>query len=309
MIIEQAFHSLPEILCGSHYPKQEYESGLVVALTQAILQELNGRNAPNPLSYFQVEKLYRSRGNFPKTQSPRYLRADLYLNIANLRVGNRSIRQYGWKHYNWLEAKFFRNQSAQGTKHSGNKTNGVALIIEDLLRLAILVREEPDQYNWSPSSARYFLHVYDSEPKWYLPFRKRGWLKQLVTVGKHEIELTKLDEEPASVKKLMGGIDQIKAYLTIRNQVIEPIYTQHYPVYHCVLTRIDKIKIELDSYSFEIKPEGKIVQSSNGAYKEIVGYLASNIRLQPADVESDDTDDQDGESLVDDDDSTDVSEE
>lgn len=48
MLIEQAFLALPEILHGWGYQDQDYEAGLVNAFSLALLQVLNGRNAPNP---------------------------------------------------------------------------------------------------------------------------------------------------------------------------------------------------------------------------------------------------------------------
>jgi hypothetical protein len=39
MLIENAFHYLPEILCGSNYAVQEYEAGIVNAVSLAVLQE------------------------------------------------------------------------------------------------------------------------------------------------------------------------------------------------------------------------------------------------------------------------------
>lgn len=280
MLIEQAFHNLPEILCGSHYPQQDYESGLVVALTLAILQELNGRNAQNPLAYLKAEKLYRARGRFPRAVAARPLRADLHVDLRALHVGNRTLRQYSWKHFNWVEAKFFRGQTDNGERHSSNKTNHAAGIIEDLLRLAILVYERPGT---TSSSARYFLHVYDASPDLYLPFRNRKWLRNLTLPGSQEVAISELNNEVATIKRIIGPITDLEVEISAFNQVIGPLYRKHFPVYTCILSRLDSFKVALDQCQFEVTPEGQVIESERGAFKTIVGYLASNIRLQDKD--------------------------
>jgi len=58
MFTEGAFSTLPEILLGSGYQKQDYESGLVGAFSLALLQALNGRNIANQISCMQHEKLF-----------------------------------------------------------------------------------------------------------------------------------------------------------------------------------------------------------------------------------------------------------
>lgn len=62
MLIEQAFFSLPEVLRGTGYQSQSFESGIVSALTLSLLQVQNGRNVPNPIGCLQSERLYRIYG-------------------------------------------------------------------------------------------------------------------------------------------------------------------------------------------------------------------------------------------------------
>jgi hypothetical protein len=111
VLIEQAFFHLPEILHGSGYTLQEYEAGIVGALSLSVLQVLNGRNATNPISYLHQEKLYREKGVYQGASVPRYLRADLRVKAYELKTGNKRLAQYGWRDYKWLEAKFLRGQS------------------------------------------------------------------------------------------------------------------------------------------------------------------------------------------------------
>ena len=108
MLIEQALFSLPEVLTGGGYPKQDYEGGIVAALGQSLLQELNGRNAVNPLSHLIAERLYLKTGFAGANGKKRYLRADLHLNLKPLRLGTKRLSGFGWRHSNWIEAKFFR---------------------------------------------------------------------------------------------------------------------------------------------------------------------------------------------------------
>lgn len=296
MLIEQAFFNLPEVLAGTRYPKLEYESGLVMALTHALLQELNGRNANNPLSYFQIERLYRSGGNFPYTNTKRFLRADLFVNLSQLGIGNKHVRQYGWKHRNWLEAKFFRNSNS-------NRTHNVAYVLADILRLAILVPEGTnslplDDPRYRSSSARYFLHVYDDDPKNYLALSNKKWLKLLVTSGKHTLEIKGLQSLAKSIIEKLGDVTELEVKLEVQNRVIEPIYVEQQPAYYCVLSRLDKIKVERDNVWFEIDLNGSISESKKHAYNEIVGYVAENISLKPVDVKADDDEKVDEEEFL-----------
>lgn len=114
MLIEQSFFSLPEVLHGSGYQTQSYESGIVSALTLSLLQVLNGRNVPNPIGCLQSKRLYRIDGLYQLGGNPRYLRADLFADVNRLYVANKRLSQYGWRHHLWLECKFLRGQAGEG---------------------------------------------------------------------------------------------------------------------------------------------------------------------------------------------------
>lgn len=293
MIFEQAFHTLPEILCGSKYPSQDYEAGIVVAMTLAILQELNGRNANNPLSYIKAESLYRKGGVFDGVQNPRYLRADLEVNIGNLYVANRKLAQYGWRHSNWLEAKFFRNQTSDGTRHSSNKTTHSANILADLVRLSTLIADGTDaNVPWLTKSARYFLHVYDSDPRFYLPLRDRTWLKDLIAPGERTVTVNNLANEVPTFINTLGGLGDLSVELKVNNLCVLPQISTHRPVYYCYLTRIDEIRVTVRAHSFTINKSREISETSAGDYREISAYVAQNLHIVPADavpeVEQDD---------------------
>lgn len=276
MLIEQSFFSLPEVLHETGYQSQSYESGIVSAFTLSLLQVLNGRNALNPIGCLQSEKLYRSNGMFGAT-GPRYLRADLFADVARLRVANKRLGQYGWRHDNWLECKFFRGEAGEsGDKHAGNKSPATGAIMADLLRLALLI---PETGNMTRSS-RYFLHVYDADPKFYLTLRGRSWCKSLVAVGEQEIHFSKLQNEPIAIKKLIGELPDLNVKLKVTNFHTGPLHVKHRSVYWCWLTRIDKVEANYKQSKVVICSDRTINQSQNGL-ANIAEFIASRLAILP----------------------------
>jgi len=282
MLLEQAFLALPEVLHGSGYQRQDYEAGIVGAYTLAVLQVLNGRNVNNPIGCIQSERLFRTGGVYAGVVGPRYLRADLFLDVSRLYVANRRLSQYGWRHQLWLEGKFFRGQAGNGTKHSGNKTNYVAAILADLIRLATLVPTEGEQ----SSAGRFFLHVYDAHPKFYLTYRPRDWCKKICESGEHNFIIENLHQEPASVTRSLGNLGNLKVEFSVTNSVAWPLDTSNRPVYWCCLTRINTIKATLDKHHFEIKNNRSIVASSAEAAQIISAHVASRLHIKPDSVEA-----------------------
>ena len=277
MLIEQSFFSLPEVLHGSGYQSQGYESGIVSALTLSLLQVLNGRNVPNPIGCLQSERLYRFDGLYQPGGNPRYLRADLFADVSRLYVANKRLSQYGWRHHMWLECKFLRGQAgADGTNHAGNKSPATGGILADLLRLALLVPETENK----TSSSRYFLHVYDANPKFYLTFRGRPWCKSLVAIGEQEIHVFGLENEPIAVKRLIGDLQGLDVTLKVTNFHAGPLYVQHRPVYWCWLTRIDNVEASLGQHTVTIGADRTITQSANGLV-EIAAFLAGRLAILP----------------------------
>jgi hypothetical protein len=277
--LEQAFQALPEVLCGSRYPLQSYETGIVVATTLSVLQELNGRNVPNPLSCVHAEHPYRQNGLFVGVSIPRYLRADLRINTSGLNTGSRRLEQYGWRFEDWVEAKFFRGQTDYGHKHSTNKSAHTAGLVCDLVRLATLV---PETAGTRSTKSRHLLHVYDSEPKWYLP-QNRPWLNRLTALGTHEIAIDGLAHEAKTVRKLVGGVTELNLWLRIHNLAILPVRFDETPVYWCYLTRLDRVEAEWSGRRFIVDSDRTVSESGVGDLAEIVAYVAENISLQPAD--------------------------
>ncbi len=283
MILEQAFYALPEVLHGSGYQQQDYEAGLVNAFSHATLQVLNGRNAQNPIGCIQNERLFRTGGIYQGLAEPRYLRADLFINTSRLFVANRRLAQYGWRHNNWLEAKFLRGQTNLGTQHSGNKTAHVAGYLADLVRMGTLVGEVAGQ---PTSNARYFLHVYDSEPKWYLTFRNRQWCRLLCEAGEQEFTLDDLDQEPATVRKLLGDLPNLSLKCNVTNFLARPLDTEHHPIYWCYLTRINAVTVTLGEASFEVRKNRTVVSSNNNAIEVIARFVAEHLHIEPDSTEA-----------------------
>lgn len=278
MIIEQAFQILPEILCGSRYPGQEYEAGLVSAFTMAVLQELNGRNAPNPLGCIRGECLYDG-GGFGGT---RWLRSDLVVDTSRLRVASSKLGDhYGWRHRNWVECKFMR-QRGQGPV--GTKTQITALMAADLVRLATLIPEAPGVPS---SNGRYMLHVYDRTPPSYLAERRnantngpqgtRRWTKVIVQPGQHECVVNDLSLEPATAQAFTGPLGDYTLRATLTTQAILPIAVPADPpkLYWCYLTRLDGVSVALQGRSFSLSTSRAVTEGHAGDFEWIRSTVAS----------------------------------
>lgn len=287
MLLEQAFHALPEVLCGSRYPGQDYESGIVTALTMAILQELNGRNVPNPLSCIQGERLYEDVGFSSGAGSPRYLRADLVLNTGTLRVASKRLGEhYGWRHENWLEAKFFRSR-----KNVTNKTGPTASLLVDLLRLAVLVPEKAGSKSFR---GRYLLHIYDRPPTDYISARrnknangpggKRAWASVVHEPGAHTVKIENLAHEPPSFQAALGGMGGLTLDLSLTNIALGPRPIPggvwHGAVYWCILTRIDSVKCVDGPSGFAIGVDRAVTETNDGD----LGALRTRVALALGEV-------------------------
>ena len=226
----------------------------------------------------QNEKLYRTGGTYEGIVRPRYLRADLFLDIARLRVANRKLSQYGWRHHAWLEAKFLRNQAGpDGTTHSGNKTAHAAAFLADLIRLVTLV-DEPGN---TSRTARYFLHVYDAEPKYYLPFRNNSWAESITKSGSQDLKIEKLQDKSRTLRNLLGDMAKISIEAKITNLVLRPIYTTNRPIYYCILSRIDSFEARMDNDTFSLSPDRLVNSNPREAASHIAAYVAEQLHTKP----------------------------
>lgn len=268
MIIEQAFVALPELLLGNYHAIQNYEAGIVGIFSLAILQELNGRNVPHPIQHFQAERRYN-----PALSR----RADLFVNLRRLMVANRRLGNYGWRHHNWIEAKFYRNKLPD-QRHATNKAKYQGQMIADLIRLSCLV---PLTLGDHDSNGRYFLHVYDDEPRYYLAYENRPWVKALHQAGRQDIVINQLAAESATAKKEFGeGLQGLQIQATVTNFVNFPItMSVNETHYWCVLTRFDALSATLGQSWFQVHANRVTQQSAPGAYDAIVGTVSDELGL------------------------------
>jgi len=295
MIVEQAFWYLPEVLLGSGYQRQDYEASIVGAMSLALLQELNGRNAPNPLSFLKSERLYEIDG-FPVVGGDnRPLRADLYLNTGKLFVANKGLAEFGWRHRSWIEAKFFRDGVPKNNPNAkaANGTVNTASILADLIRLVSLVSETPGTPS---SSARYFLHVYDAAPSQYLSTRKnrgeaspsqfnRKWVEKLYTPGVQVLDTFRLNEEsPTLLGRIGAELSDITLRIKVCNLVIRPDVeaTIHAQPYCCVLTRVISAEAHRNADHFVIGADRSVAEDAPGMFDRVRNHVGAKINPTPA---------------------------
>lgn len=267
MLVENAFHYLPEILCGSNYAAQDYEAGIVNAVSLALLQELNARNVPNPLAALTVEKLYATTG-FARPDDDnkrRYLRADLFVDTSRTFLGTEALSRFGWRHRNYVEAKFFRPGSAPST-------TSAAVLLGDVIRLCTLT--PPTVHGWNhkrnprpspcdgkPSQdgkydsicvGRYLLHVYEGDPAVLVGKRGRGWLKSLRSPGSGSIELQVGADKAATFREALSvELADLRIKANFTNRVLQQSPKKDGVQYLCVLTRIDAFSVTLGELSWE----------------------------------------------------------
>jgi hypothetical protein len=278
MLIEQAFYNLPEILVGSGYARQEYEAGIVSAFSLALLQELNGRNAPNPISFITAEK--RFSNNIKK------LRADLHVRLGNLYVGSKKYSDFGFRYSNWIEAKFFR--SGKGVAPS---TQNLGQVVADLVRLAALVPiERAKDKNGNNTdlaiTGRYFLHVYYGDPLVHVsPVRKkkgaqsRKWVETLFKEGSVDIDDFELGQETNTFFTHLGkGLSTLKCSMKLTNIKIAPHSASKQPFYTFVLSRIDEATTQFNGRSFSFKSERTFSCVPPDCFEDFRKDIASQIK-------------------------------
>lgn len=280
MLIEQAFYNLPEILTGSGYSEQEVEAGVVASMSLALLQELNGRNVDNPISVIQAEKAY--------TKLAKSHRCDLFVQLhKKLYVGSKDFSEFGFRYFNWIEAKFYRHF---------NRTQNTVKLFADILRLVVL----PDPLGGKNGTmvdesgkvrnGRYLLHVYRGDPTTLLsPDRtktsKRAWIGKLLEPGFQEILDFDLLAEPKKYFKPIGKEDlrQVKMSVWVTNRTIEPrpdpstgkIGSAQYKF---VLTRIDKAKFTIGTDTLEFDDKCKYWTTPNGRLDEVRKSLIALVK-------------------------------
>jgi len=278
VLVEQAFFNLPEILVGSGYARQEYEAGIVSAFSLALLQELNGRNVPNPISFITAEKRF--------SDEIEKLRADLHVRLEKLKVGSKGYSDFGFRHSNWIEAKFFR--SGKGVPPS---TQNLGHVVADLVRLAALVPiENAKDKNGNPTgltvTGRYFLHVYYGSPLVHLnPARKkkdaqnRGWVERLLSDGKIEIDDFELNGETVAFFSHLGkGLETLTCSMKLTNIKIAPRNVAGDPYYTFVLSRIDEATTSFNGRTFAFTSDRKATCQPANSFEAFRHDIASHIK-------------------------------
>lgn len=296
MIVEQALLHLPEILTGSGYPDHRYESSIVSAFSLALLQSLNGRNVPNPISCLQAERPFRGRQPWTGPDNhPRYLRADLNVRLFLMKVGSPALSSYGWRHDNWIEAKFFRGATP-------NKQVNTGALLADLLRLLTLVPSKRSKRDVdSEIVGRFLLHVYEGlSPENYLSIRrqtgggseKRKWLAPLVNSGRTKCPLINLGEYEAD--GILGQINNHLGDLRIRFEAtslsIAPILDlgDKFKQYTCILTRIDSFRVVRGNTRLWVDADRSVHESPDPATvtTEIREHVARWINTKESGIEA-----------------------
>lgn len=283
MILEQAFNGLPEVLLGSPYLAQEYESGVVAVYAMSVLQELNGRNVGNPLAHLGLEQPYDVPAG-----STRGLRVDLFLNQEPIGIGNEALSRFHYRYRNFVEAKFFRrNSKSKGSNPSVSGTAAVGHLAADLVRLCCF----PQTLDKSGNDAcgRYLLHVYDRPPRPYLPkqkskkgahpARKRPWLDAIIAGGRHkDVELKVSDEVDEVKKQFPVGIQDVFVSLCLTVFEQSPTSVAAGTTnYHCYLARIDSFKVTKGADWFAIDAERKVTESAAGSRAKITKAVFDQI--------------------------------
>lgn len=257
MIIEQAFMSMPEIMVGNGYVEQEHESGIVSSFSLAILQELNGRNLQNPISCIRAEEVFRD------SNTGKHNRIDLLIDLEKLNVSSHRLLNYGFRHKNFLEAKFFRGESEQI-----NSSQNIKRIITDIYKLAILPTKLEE--NNKPSSiGRYFLHVYKGRVNDYFS-NKYTWLSdKIASEGVKDLEI-ELDDKDINSNTFLH-LPKLSIKLTVTNIILKhnEINSDNYIF---ILSRFETLEIKYnknEQNSIFLLKNGKIDSLNSNEFNKI----------------------------------------
>ena len=156
MLLEQAFHALPEILCGSRVPRAGLRVRHRHGPTMAICRNSTARNVANPLSCIQGPRLYEdngfANGGGDAAISPRRPRA----RTGSLRVAPASVSATA-------TAGVMRTGSKRkvlGVRNKLTNKGPTAALLADLVRLATF----RSRSRVRGFKGRYLLHIYDRPP-------------------------------------------------------------------------------------------------------------------------------------------------
>ena len=295
MIIEQALMNLPETMVGAGFGHKNYEGSIVSAFSLAILQSLNSRNIPNPMSCIIAEYAYE------RTKS-KNLRVDLKISLGKTFLGTKAYSNYDFRFENFIEAKYYQlSQSATNTS-KGNPTQNTVAVLKDIIRL-ILLPTTTRKKNKS-NIGRYFLHVYEGgDIGKHISLKKRKgttkrlWLENLTTQGDFDIKLDDIKEDDyewwksLNISKLEINVTnyRISSIPIANNQIQNTIYTY-------LLTRINSFSVCIGNgdYTLELDSSMSIKESMSSAttiaddnlfistYPDFESLLSTSIKTKAA---------------------------
>lgn len=295
MIIEQAFMALPEFLVGAPYLQYDSEATLVMAYAMSLLQELNGRNVNNPISFVRGEVRYPTATN---------RRADLHLRLSDLNIDTDELRQYGYRPEVWMEAKFFRRNDAGDPMITG--TPATLHVLTDLIRLCCL---PPETVNQPANCGRYLLHAYQGLHTDFLKARKnvqkaaaarpatatrlavparpaspgfiRSWTKQLVTPGSGPLDGFSTLNEVAGFNGIVGGAlrgIQLKIQATTFAHLPTTVTANSFLV---ALTRLDRVEVHWTPRGAQalwfVVEHGSVTEGANNDFAAIQQGVAQGL--------------------------------
>lgn len=278
MIIEQALMNLPETMVGAGFGHKNYEGSIVSAFSLAILQSLNSRNIPNPMSCIIAEYAYE------RTQS-KNLRVDLKISLGKTFLGTIAYSNYGFRFENFIEAKYYQlSQSATNTS-KGNPTQNTVAVLKDIIRLILLptTKRKKNKSN----IGRYFLHVYEGRDiNKHLSFKKKNkterlWLKNLTTQGDFDIKLDDIKEDDYEWWKLLN-ISKLEINVTnyrISSIPITNDQIQNTTIYTYLLTRINSFSVCIGNsdYTLELDSSMNIKESMSSTTKNTTEKIDDNL--------------------------------
>lgn len=272
MIVEGAFYKLPELLLGQDVPAEQYEATMASHLAMAVLLELNARNVPLPQRRIHVERPY------PLDKAGPACRGDLYVNLAGVFPASGGLTHYGIAADNWIEAKFHaRIGRASGTV---TKVSNVGRLARDLLRLCLFVPEAGEH-----RSGRYLLAVFNRPPHEYLAFGRqdrslagRDWLRETLSPGRHQVEISFQDETPRLVGKVGAGLasqaGSLHWSLDVVTHTFEPdAAPAGVPLYWGYLVRIAGFAVQLGAEELICRGDAPWTEAQTAIQQRLAGRV------------------------------------
>lgn len=149
------------------------------------------------------------------------------------------------------------------------------------IRRLMLANRRLGNYGWRHHN-RYFLHVYDDEPEYYLAYRNQPWGKALHQAGRQNIVVDQLAAQPPTAKNVFGeGLDQLQLQATVTNLVNYPVAaTGDGTHYWCVLTRFAAFSVSLGESSFQVHLNRVTWENHPRAYVAVANAVSEQLGVR-----------------------------